>query len=375
METARAAGVVAAYKPGLGAEESRALAEALASGWMGSGVYTRMFESKLAHALGVPHVLAVNSGTAALHLALASLDVEGAEILTTPLTSANTNHAILYNRATPVFCDVDPITGNLDPQWAARAVTPRTKAILAVHFNGHPCDMDALSTLARERGLALVEDCGAALPFGGFYRGRPLGSLGDIACFSFSRKNFTTLDGGAVVCADAARAARLKRLRHLGFSDGSDPARERGGLLELGFPYRMNDLAAVVGLAQFQRLDSLQERLNSLENLYRQSLRDLPGLALPAVKSRMRRSPSYFPLRVPGRKAALRDFLREHGIATDDWLTPNHLYDLYEPFRRSLPVAEKLAGELVYLPFYPTLGDEEAARVVEAVSAFWRLKS
>lgn len=374
METAQAPRAVAAFKPGLTAAEGRAVAEAFSSGWTGTGVYVRSFESRLARVTQVPHAVATTSGTAALHLALRVLELDGAEVITTALTSAAVNHAVLYNRAAPVFCDVEPDTGNIDPRLAARLVTPRTRAILAVHFNGHPCDWDALTELARERGLALVEDAGGAIPGEGAYRGRPLGSLGDLGCFSFGRKNFTTLDGGAVVCRKGAWASRLKRLRNLGQAESASPAeRERTprGITELGYPYRMNDLTAVLGLSQFARRDEIIARLEALDSLYREGLKGLTWLEPPVEKQWARRSLSCFAVRLRGaRKEALRAFLSGRGIGTDDWLVPNNLYTLYKPYRRPLPMAERLASELVYLPFYPGLSDEEAGRVVEGVRAF-----
>jgi perosamine synthetase len=363
---------VLAFKPGLTAADARAVAQAVGSGWAGGGVYVRLFERRLAAAVGVPHALAVSSGTAALHLALRVLDVEGGEVITTPLTSPATSHAILYNRARPVFGEVEDGTGNLDARRAAELVTSRTRAIVAVHFNGQPCDMDALRRLAREKGLALVEDAGGALPVGGLYRGKPLGSLGDLACFSFSRKNFTTLDGGAVVHRAGRFAARLRRLRNLGQDEGPAAGERAREISELGFPYRMNDLTAAVGLSQFDRWDASAARLAGLERLYRAAVAGLSGLEPPVERDGARRALSCFPVRVRGRgrKNALRAFLAARGVRTDDWLRPNHLFPLYESRGLRLPIAERLASELLYLPFYPGLTGAEAGRVVEALSAF-----
>ncbi len=373
METSKTSPAVAAYKPDLNAPAGRAVAEAFASGWTGSGVYVRLFESRLARAIGVPHAVAVTSGTAALHLALTVVEAEGGEVITTPLTSPAVNHAILYNRAKPVFCDVDPRTGTIDPAKAAALVTRRTRAVLAVHFNGLPCDMDALGALCRARGLPLVEDAGACLPGDGSHRGRALGSIGDVGCFSFGRKNFTTLDGGAVVCRNGAQARRLRRLRNLGQEEARSPGERRhaGGISELGYPYRMNDLAAVLGLSQFERWPAILARLQALNALYRAGLADRRDLQPPAELDQARGSLSSFAVRVRGGgKDRFRRHLRRRGIRTDDWLTPNNLYTLYKPFRRPLPEAERLAGELVYLPFYPGLAESEAQRVISSVRDF-----
>ncbi len=186
MKSAEKNAPVEAFKLPLNRADGRAALSAL--GGTPSGLCVRLFERRLAAGLGMPRAVALNSGTAALHLALKVAGVEGGEVITTPLTSPATNHAILHNRATPVFCDTDPETGNLDPRKAAAALTSKTKALIAVHFNGLPCDMDELRAVLGGRRIALIEDAGAALPSGSFFKGRPVGTFGDLACFSFSRK-------------------------------------------------------------------------------------------------------------------------------------------------------------------------------------------
>lgn len=355
-------------RPSLGRREAAALKEAFKSGWVGSGVYARLFEQRVGKAVGRPFVAATNSGTAALHLALKVLDLKGAEVLTTPLTVPASNHAILYSGATPVFCDVEEDTGNIDWRGLAARVTRKTKAIMVVHLNGHACDMDPILALAREKGLAVVEDACAALPVEGTYKGRALGSLGDLGCFSFSGlKNLTTLDGGAVAHGRRQWAERLSRLKHSGQRLGEDgPSLAADALQELGFHYRMNDVAAVIGLAQLARWEEFSARLRRIELIYREGLAGLSGLDAPKDKPYARRSLLYFPIRA-AQKASLRAFLAERGIETGDFMFPNHLFDLYKPYRRSLPVAEKIAGELLYLPFHPLLTNGEAERVVDAV--------
>ncbi len=372
MRPVRSPRPVAAFKPGLSKAEGEAARMVLAGGWAGSGIYVRLFERRLADAAGVPYAHAVTSATAALHLALKVLEVEGGEVITTPLTSPATNHAILHNRAVPVFCDVEEKTGNLDPLRVEQALGPRTRAIIAVHFNGLPAEMNALRALARRRGVPLVEDAGAALPLGGLYRGRPLGSLGDIAAFSFSRKIFSTLDGGAVLHRRRAWSGRLSRLRNLGQKEAGGAEERSRGLTEAGFPYRLNDVAAAMGLSQFERWEKTSARLAKLDRMFRAGLAGPAVLEFPAAPAHSVRSLSCFPVRVRSGKRALREFLRSREIMTDDWIYPNHLFPLYKPWRRRLPAAEKLARELVYLPFYPGLTDAEAGRVLDAVREFAR---
>jgi dTDP-4-amino-4,6-dideoxygalactose transaminase len=353
-------------KPSLGKEEAAALKEAFESGWVGSGAYVRTFEARVAAALGRPCVAATNSGTAALHLALKLLDLEGAEVLTSPLTVPATNHAILHNRATPVFCDVEEETGNIDCRKLEQGITRRTKAIVVVHLNGLACDMDAVLAVARNNGLAVVEDACAALPIGGSYKGRPLGSIGDLGCFSFSGlKNLTAMDGGAVAHSRPEWAARLTRLKNSGHSPGE--------MTEPGFHYRMNDVAAVIGLAQWKRWDAFAAALGRTQVRYMEGLSGLSEIVPPREEPHSPRALLYFPIRVRGgRKMALRSYLEERGIETGDWLFPNHLYDVYKPFRRPLPVAEKVAAEILYLPFHPLLKASESDRVIDAIRGFAR---
>ena len=361
--------------PTFGAPEAAALGEAFKSGWIGAGVYPRLFEKRVARAAGMPFAAGINSGTAALHLALRLAGVEGGEVLTTPLTVPATSHAILYNEATPVFCDVEPETGNLDWRRLEERVTPRTRAVLVVHLNGHACDMDPILAFARERRLALIEDACASAPGDGLYKGKPLGSMGDLGCFSFSGlKNLSALDGGAVVHRRRAWEQRLSRLARLGQAVGPDgPLPPPRGVAELGYHYRISDASAVIGLRQLERWPEFSGRLEAIARRYHEGLAGLDSVAPPRDQPYARRSLHYFPVRVAGgRKAALRAALSARGVETGDWLSCNHLQALYKPYRRRLPVAERLAREFLYLPFHPRLRDAEVDRVVDAARAFAR---
>lgn len=366
---------VRAFKPSLTAVEAEAASEAILSGWLGTGIYTRLFEARLARAAGVPFSLATNSGTAALHLALMALDLEGAEVVTTPVTSVATNHAILYNRATPVFCDVEPGTGNIDPRKIEALLTRKTKAIVVVHL-GHACDMDPILEIARSRGLFVIEDACAVQAIGGRYKGRALGAMGDLGCFSFSRfKGLTTVDGGAVVYSRSNFKEKLERLRRHGLAgdDQGSFACRPDGVRELGFHYRMSDLCAAVGLAQIKRLSELQKNLDRLRSLYRERLEGASFLEWPAVEPYSQDVRAFMRVRVlGGRRQALQFWLRDRGIEIDDWLYPNHLYDLYRPYRRKLPLAERFCAESLFLPFYADLQDEDVDRIAGAIRRFKR---
>ena len=352
----------------LGAAEARALAQAVESGWVGTGVYARLFESRFAAFAGAARCAAVNSGTAALHLALEAAGARGGEVLLAPLDAVATAHAVALAGAHPVFCDVDPERGTLDPAAAEAAVTPRTRAIVAVHLRGVPCDLTPLRSLARRRGLTLVEDCCQAL--GGSYRGRPLGAWGDAGAFSFGRhKTLTTEDGGALVYRRAAWDGRLGRLRRLGLS-GAGQTAGRGALRSVGWRYRMNDLSAVLGLSQLARWKGIESGLRAVRAAYEDALDGHPFLSLPAPLPHTERAWSYFSVRARGRRAAaLSRHLRARGVDAVAWAPPTHLFALHRGGRR-LPVAEAYWKDFVDLPFGSTVTPTDAGRAAEALKTF-----
>ena len=209
--------VIPVFKPNYGDEEMAHVRESIHSGWVGLGPKVAEFERRFAAYIGVPHMVGLVSGTAALDLAMLLADVKGREVITTPLTFVSTNHAILYHGGTPVFCDLDPDTLNIDASRVEALITPKTRAIMTVHYGGHACDMDPILELAARHRLVVVEDCAHAT--GGSYKGRRLGSLGDYGCFSFHAvKNLAMGEGGAISTRSEVEDARLRRLRWLGIS-------------------------------------------------------------------------------------------------------------------------------------------------------------
>lgn len=334
-------------------------------------MYARLFETRFAAFAGARRAVAVDSGTAALHAALKVLDVEGGEVLTTPLTNVATNQAVLLSGAKPVFCDVEPDTGNIDPCEVAARLSPRARAVLVVHLHGHACDMGPILAAARKRRVPVVEDCCQAV--GGTYKGRPLGTLGELGCFSFGRsKSLSTVRGGAVVFGKGRWNKRLLSLCRLGHKgEDGDFACRPDGVEELGLHSRMSDVEAVIGLAQLRRWKTLKGRLDRAARRYRAGLAGLELIELPGEKPYARRGYSHFCVRVPGgRRGALAAFLRKRGIDAEVSLYPNHFYNLFRKYRRGLPEAERLWKELLYLPYYPDLRDRDIDRVTGAVRRF-----
>jgi perosamine synthetase len=371
--------VVRLFRPSLGEEEVAAVREALASGWVGLGPRTAAFEERFASLVGAPFCVATNSCTAALHLALLLLDLEpDAEVIVPALTFVSTAHAVVLAGARVVFADVDAATLTLDPEDVARRTTPRTRALLPVHYGGHPCRMDEIHAVAAAAGAAVVED--AAHAAGARWRGRPVGSLSALTCFSFQgTKNITTGDGGCVTTASAEHASRLRRLRWMGIE--RDTWQRTGGsthgwryeVAELGLKYHMNDVAAAIGLAQIPKLELLNQRRRLLAARYDEAFRDLGWLEAPAVADDVVSARHNYAVRLDGRDALIA-FLAERGVASGVHYEPLHLQPFYRRERVALPVVEREWRRLVLLPLYPSLTDDEQQRVVDAVRSFGRTR-
>lgn len=347
-------------------ELDAAVARVLDSGWFILGPEGEAFERELAAALGARDAVAVANGTDALHLALRALGVgAGDEVVTTSISAAFSGLAVLQSGARPVFVDVDPRTLNLDPEAARRAVTPRTKALLPVHLYGHPADMTPLLALARERGLAVLEDSCQA--HGALHEGRPVGTLaGDrgIGALSFyPTKNLGGLgDGGAILINDPALAARLRQLRNGGQSD-----RYRHEVA--GVNSRLDELQAALLRVGLTHLRTWTERRRALAAFYTSALEGC-GVELPREQPYARAVFHLFVVRHP-RRDALMAALRERCVGTlIHYPIPLHLQPAFaflggKPGDH--PVAEKATAEILSLPLYPELSDEQARTVVAAV--------
>jgi dTDP-4-amino-4,6-dideoxygalactose transaminase len=365
----------------LGGEEEREVVETLRHGWLTMGPRTAAFEQAVARYVGAPHAVAVSSASAALHLSLLALDLgPGDEVITTPLTFVATANAILHIGATPVFADVDPQTLTLDPEQAARRMTRRTRAILPVHYAGQPCDLPALERLARRRGVRLVEDASHAI--GASVNGRRIGSIGDLTCFSFHPvKNMTTAEGGLVTTRSRRLARRIASLRFHGFEDTyfTRTGQERfryPRMRALGFKYVMTDLQAAIGLHQLSRLERFNARRAALAQAYSEAFRGLRELRCPAARPGAVSAWHLYPIRLHlGSLRCTRDrflhALRCERIQAGVHYLPVHLHPYYVKrfgFRRgAFPEAEGAARELMSLPLFPAMRDEDQRDVVRAV--------
>jgi perosamine synthetase len=358
-------------RPVLGEAEEQAVLEVLRSGQLSLGPRVPAFEEAFAARLGVAHASAVSSGTAGLHLALRAVGVgEGDEVVTSPFSFVASANSVLFERARPVFADIDPVTLNLDPEAAAAAVTDRTTALLPVHIFGYPADLPALERL----GLPLVEDACEAL--GAVHAdGVAVGARGHPAVFGFyANKQLTTGEGGMLTTADAAVKARVDSERNQG------RAPDMGWLDHdrLGFNYRLSDLHAAVGLVQLDRLDAMLEARARVAAAYREALAGLEGgrgLGLPCPDAGGdRRGWFVFVVQVPRShdRDAVIAALRARGVQCKPYLPAIHLMSFYrERFGHrpgEFPVCEDVAARSVALPFFPALGDDQVARVAEALA-------
>ena len=360
-------------RPVLGREEEEAVAEVLRSGQLSLGPRVPAFEKEFAERVGARFACAVSSGTAGLHLALRAVAVgEGDEVVTSPFSFVASANAALYERARPVFADIDPVTLNLDPEAAAAAVTERTRALLPVHIFGYPADLIAFEALAARAGLAIVEDACEAL--GARHRdGVAVGGRGHPAAFGFyANKQLTTGEGGMVALGHEAMKVRIDSERNQG------RAPDMGWLDHdrLGFNYRLSDIASAIGLVQLQRLDAMLASRAQVAAHYRVALAGIEGLGLPC-EDRDGDTRGWFVFVVQVPRGRDRDTtmlaLREHGVQSKPYLPAIHLMSFYrERFGHrpgEFPICEDVAERSLALPFYPGMTEGEVERVAEALSA------
>jgi dTDP-4-amino-4,6-dideoxygalactose transaminase len=365
----------------LGEEEIAAVTETLRSDWITTGPRVVAFESAVTDYCGARHTVAVTSCTAALHLALNALGVgPGHEVITTSLTFSATPLAAVYNGATPVFADIDPVTLNINPDCIEEHITPRTRAIAPVHYAGCPCDMDPILALARKHGLAVVED--AAHAIGAVYRGRPIGTLSDITCFSFHAvKNMTTAEGGAAVTdrEDLARTMRTRRFFGVArdaWSRASSDKPWEYDVSELGFKYNITDIQAALGLVQIKKLDAFLERRKQIAAAYDAAFSGMEQLTLCRVPHETDSAHHLYVVRIrPGFFRVDRDgllaALRSENIAANVHYKPVHLHsyfmNTYQTKPGSLPECEQAGNTLITLPLFPAMSHSDVQDVIQAV--------
>ncbi|MEU6819423.1 DegT/DnrJ/EryC1/StrS aminotransferase family protein [Streptomyces atriruber] len=374
---------IALYRPQIGQAEIEAVTQVLRSGWLSSGPVTEDFEGKYAAALGVGSAVAVSSGTAALHLAVLSLGLgPGDEVVLPSLNFVSAAASVALCGATPVFADIKgPHDLCLDPEDAARRITPRTRAIVVMHYGGYAADLTALARLARDHGIALIEDCAHA-PVTDSAHGM-LGTVGDIGCFSFfATKNLAMGEGGMVVARDPAVADRIRRLRSHALTVSAQQ-RHRGGpslydVDTLGLNYRPTEIGCALGRVQLDALPAGQLRRQDAVRMYREQLAPLPGITVPYADRPVEESAHHlFAVVLPEGtdREQLQDRLRAARIQSGVHYPPTHLFTAYQERAGGeecrLPVTEDVMARQLSLPLHPGIGKDEVQQVAEAVSAAW----
>lgn len=374
-------------------EEIKEVINVLKSGWITTGSKTKSFENEFAKYIGCKHAIAVNSCTAALHLALDAIGLkEGDEVITSPMTFAATAEVIRYFKAKPVFVDIDPVTMNIDPEKiedgkVRRWEVGKAKAIIPVHFAGYPCEMDKIMDIAKKNSLKVIED--AAHVFPGSFKGKNIGTIGDITCFSFyATKNITTGEGGMITTDNDEWAERMRIMSLHGISKDAWKRYSAEGswyyeIIAPGYKYNLTDIAASIGLVQLKKANRLWERRKKIVSMYNDAFRDIAEIETPAVKmienekmNGTEHSWHLYIIKLSLKHLAIDrnrfiDELKDRGIGTSVHFIPLHIHPYYrEVFGykpEDFPVSYEAYNKIISLPMYPKMSDNDVNRVIEAV--------
>jgi UDP-4-amino-4,6-dideoxy-N-acetyl-beta-L-altrosamine transaminase len=363
--------------PEIGEEEIAEVVDTLRSGWLTMGPKTIAFEEQIAAYTGAKYAVAVNSCTAALHLSLLAYGLgPGDEVITSPYTFASTGNVIVHSGARPVFADIQRDTFNIDPEKINEAITPKTKAIIPVHFAGQPCDMKEIQEIADDHNLVVIED--AAHAIGAEYRGKKIGSLSDATCFSFyATKNMTTGEGGAVTTDDPKIADKMRILRLHGISKDAWKRYSAQGswyyeIEECGWKYNMTDIQAALGIHQLRKLDGFVATRRKYAEMYSTALRDIEGVVTPVEKLGRKHVYHLYPVFLD--EVDRGDFIRGMagmGIGCSVHFIPLHLHPFYRDtfdFKKGdFPIAEAVYDHEVSLPLYPKMTDFEFSYVNQCI--------
>ncbi|MBI2089966.1 MAG: DegT/DnrJ/EryC1/StrS aminotransferase family protein [Deltaproteobacteria bacterium] len=366
------------HRPWLGAAEQREILATLKSGWLTTGARTRALEQAVAEYVGSKHAVAVSSGTAALHVALAALEVgPGDEVITTPITFASTANVIVLQGAKPVFVDVEPDTLNVDAEQIESRISRRTKVILPVHLYGQPCDMETVLRVAQRHRLLVAEDAAHAL--GTEYHGRRVGNFGDLTCFSlYATKNITTGEGGMVTTDHEELAAKVRLLSIHGITADSWQRHGDGGFVHWdvvrpGYKYNLSDIHAALGIHQLKKIEAFWRRRKRCVEMYNAAFQEVPEIRLIPAKGDVKHAHHLYPILLKtedltSSRDAVLQALKEAGIGAGVHFRALHLTSFYSKtfgFKPGdFPHAEYASERLLSLPLYPKMTGREVRRVI-----------
>ncbi len=370
------------HLPDIGEEEIESVVETIRSGWLTTGSKTKQFEQEFASYIGAGHAVALNSCTAALHLALEAVGISaGDEVIVPTVTFAATAEVVHYLRAKPVLVDCEPGTLNIDIDSIERAITPKTKAIIPVHFAGQPCAMDQILALARLHNIKVIEDAAHALP--ARYQGKMVGTIGDITCFSFyATKTITTGEGGMATTENEEWAEKMRILSLHGITrDAINRYTPEGTwyyeICYPGYKYNLTDLASALGISQLRKCDQFAKVRQQYAMLYNDAFKDLPEITVPCVQEGREHAWHLYVIHLNlerlriGRNEFI-DYLKQQGIGTSVHFIPLHLHpfyrDNYTYGQNEFPVANSAFERIVSLPIYPKMTETNIKHVIEVVT-------
>ncbi len=357
------------YIPSLNGNEKKYVDECIDTTWISSrGHFVTDFENLFASYIGMKYATGVCNGTVAIHLAMVALGIKtGDEVIVPTFTYVASANPILMVGATPVFVDSRKDSWQMDPEDVRRKITDKTKAIVAVHLYGHPCDMDAIRSIAREHNILVIEDCAEAI--GSEYKGKKIGSFGDVACFSFfGNKTITCGEGGMVMTNDKDLYEKLVHYKAQGVSKTREYWHD-----VVGYNYRMTNIQAAIGLAQLERIEEKVSKKEQLGKWYQKHLKDTP-LVFHSPCGDIRHT--YWMCSVLARtgeeRVALRNYLAENGIETRPTFPAIHQMPMYD-VNTTFPIAEDLSARGINLPSYPALSEQDIINITNVIKDFYKL--
>ena len=367
--------------PAIDEDEIQSVVETLKSGWLTTGPKVKSFEEEFARYVGCKHAIAVNSGTAALHIALDAIGIsEGDEVIVPAMTFAATAEVVLYFKAKPVLVDCEPDTFNLDPNQVEAAITSKTKAIIPVHFGGQPCEMDQILDIAKRHNLRVIEDAAHALPAS--EHGRTIGTIGDITCFSFyATKTITTGEGGMATTENSEWAERMRMMSLHGISHDAWKRYTKEGswyyeILYPGFKYNLTDIAAAIGIQQLKKCNDFWETRQRIAMNYAKAFADLQEIQLPACRNGVQHAWHLFVIQLNLERLKINrnqfiEALREKEIGTSVHFIPLHFHPYYRDTfgykPEDFPNASTVFDRIISLPIYPKMTEGNVRDVIVAV--------